>query len=237
MRISPQLTLVGLVGILLVVPSVARAQWQKKPYEEWSEKEALSVLNNSPWAQTQSATDTSRMFDTGVRVDSNQTRIAEVSQTQFRIRFFSARPIRQATSRLIQLKQKGQVSKELGARLQALAQAEFPDYIVVTVVTEYADSKSRIGEAATLLDRQSTAQLKGQTYLSVGGHRAFLLEYQPPRNDGFGARFIFPRMLDGKPLISNDSGEISFHAELVAGPTLNMRFKIKEMIFDGKVEY
>ncbi len=216
----------------------ASAQWQKKPYSEWSEKEVLNVLDSSPWGQTQTVTDTTNMVDTGRRLDSGQSRVAEVPQTKFHIRFFSAKPIRQATSRFIELRQKGSLNQQLAGQLKALAAADFPDYIVITVVADVADSKSQMGAAATLLDRQTTAQLKSGTYLSVsGGQRVFLEEYQTPRKDGLGARFIFLRIQDGKPFVNVESGEILFHSDLNGGPTLSQRFKIKDMIFEGKLEY
>jgi hypothetical protein len=178
------------------------------------------------------------MFDEGRRLDSSQSRVVEVPQINFRIRFFSSKPIRQAFSRLVELKQKGQLNKQLAGQLDALAAADFPDYVVITVVTEVAESVSLMGLAASLLDRQTTPQLKNATYLTVkGGARIFLQEYQPPRKDGFGARFVFPRMVDGKPIIDPDSGEVQFHSALTRGPELNMRFKVKDMMFEGKLEY
>ena len=224
--------------LFLLFPIAVSAQSQKKPYSEWSEKEALNILNHSPWGQTQTVADTSKMFDTGRTLASGESRVAEVPQTDFRIRFFSAKPIRQAISRLVAIKQKGEVNPQLAGQLRALAAADFPDYIVITVVTEVTQSGSQMGVAAALLDKQVTAQLKSGTYLAVnGGQRVFLQEYQAPRSDGFGARFIFPRQVEGKSLINSDSGEILFHAELNGGPTLNMRFKVKDMVFDGKLEF
>jgi hypothetical protein len=124
--------------------------------------------------------------------------------------------------------QKGQVNKQLAAQLDALANANFPDYVIVTVVTETAQAGSLMGIAASWLDKQSTSQLKNDTYLPVkGGQRVFLAEYQPPRKDGLGARFIFPRTLDGKPFITSDSDEVLFHSQLNAGPELTCVSKSK----------
>ena len=238
MRLSRRLVILRLVVLSLMLSTIAVAQWQKKSYKQWSEKEALNVLDNSPWGQTQTYTDTSHMFDEGRRVVSNEKREIEVPEIRFRIRFFSSKPIRQATSRLVELMQKGQVSKQLAAQLDALANADFPDYIIITVVTEAAQSGSLMGMAASLLDRQSTAELKNGTYLAVkGGKRVYLSEYQAPRKDGLGARFIFPRKVDGKLFITTDSDEVLFFSELNAGPELNMRFKIKDMTFGGNLEY
>lgn len=237
MSLSRHICKILMLG-LICFATVAYAQWEKKSYKQWSEKEALAVLNNSPWGQTQIYTDTSHMFDTGRAVDSNQRREVEVPQVKFHIRFFSSKPIRQATSRLVELMQKGKVSKQLEAQLEALANANFPDYIIITVTTEAAQAGSLMGLAASLLDRQTTSQLKNDTYLSLkGGKRVFLLEYQPPRNDGLGARFVFPRLVDGKPVISLEDQEVLFHSSLNAGPDLSMRFKIKDMMFGGSLEY
>ena len=114
MRFSRRITILSLTSLSLILSTIASAQWQKKPYSQWSEKEALNILNNSPWGQTQIYTDTSHMFDEGRAVLSNQRREVEVPQINFRIRFFSSKPIRQATSRLVELMQKGRVQQTVG---------------------------------------------------------------------------------------------------------------------------
>jgi hypothetical protein len=225
------------LAVALLSGGQASAQWDKRPYREWSDKEVHNLLDNSPWAQTQTSTDTSHMFDTGRAVASNERREVEVPETKFHIRLFSAKPVRQATARLIEIQRKGEISKQLAAQLEGLANGSFPDYIIVTVVMEVAKSGSQMGAAASLLDRQTTAQLKSDTFLSLKGKRLFLVEYQPPRPDGLGARFIFPRLVDGKPFISEAEGELVFHSSLNNGPELSTRFKTKDMMFNGTLEY
>ncbi|MCU1264653.1 MAG: hypothetical protein JWM21_971 [Acidobacteria bacterium] len=238
MRFQNRKAIACLASLGLMWAGSVSAQWQKKPYQEWSEKEALKILNDSPWGQTQTVTDTSKMFDTGRTLASGESRVAEVPKTNFRIRFFSSRPIRQATSRFVELKQKGPINEQLAAQLQSLANADFPDYVIITVTTDSTDSGSQMGSAAVILDKQTTSQLKNDTYLLVsGGQRVFLREYQPPRKDGLGARFIFARTVDGKPFITPESSELLFYSKLTGGPELSMRFKIKDMLFNGKLEY
>ena len=64
-----------------------QAQKQLKPWAEWSQKEAQKILNDSPWGQTQTETDTSQMFfsptnDTGVtRSTSNSASRAQQGAT------------------------------------------------------------------------------------------------------------------------------------------------------------
>jgi hypothetical protein len=233
------MTMLCLPSLLLMIPIALSAQWQKKPYGEWSEKEAVNVLNNSPWGQTQEFADTTAMFDTRKTLDSGQSsRVSETARTRFRIRFFSAKPIRQATSRLIEIKQKGKEDGQLAARLKALVDADFSRYVVITLVIDTAETPNQTGALATILVKQITSDLKSETYLlATGGERVILQEYQPPRQDPFGARFIFPRTVDGKPIINPDSREVIFHTQLKDGPNFNMRFKVKDMVLDGKLEY
>jgi hypothetical protein len=42
--------------LVLAHPLSLSAQWNKKPYTEWSEREAMKLLNDSPWCQTKAVT-------------------------------------------------------------------------------------------------------------------------------------------------------------------------------------
>jgi len=212
------------------------AQWNKKPYTEWSEKESMKVLNDSPWAQTQTITDTSQMTGQG-RADSSQSRISEVFSVNLRIRFLSAKPVRQAISHVMEMNNREKISPELANRLKAFAAADFPDYIVITVVADSDKSSRLLQQTRQEFYKLTTAELKNNTFLLASGQRVFIKEYQPPGSDGLGARYIFPRIVDGKAFINADSGEILFHSEPVGFATLNTRYKVKDMMFEGKLEY
>ncbi|HXG91860.1 MAG TPA: hypothetical protein VNN73_05750 [Blastocatellia bacterium] len=264
MRLSSRAIKLSALALLLAFPIASSGQWDKKPYTEWSEKETMKLLNNSPWCQTQSFTDTTRTASTTRSGAGQTTAIAETITVNFRVRFLSAKTVRQAISRYMELQQKEKLSEQMAVRLKAFASADFPDFVVVTVTVDSDRASNMLQEANSLLTRLTTAQLKNNTYLQAsGGERVFLQEYQPPRNDGLGARFVFPRTVDGKPIIASDAGEIVFHAELSGGSalnstvpnsdipnrdasgrtaqpigfTLNTRHKIKEMAFAGKIEY
>ena len=223
-------------ALALFVASIVPAQWNKKPYTEWSEKEAMKVLNDSPWGQTQRLTDTSQMTGQG-RADSSGSRIQEVFYVNFRIRFLSAKPVRQALSQLMDMSNRERISAELANRLRQFADAPFPDYVVITVSAD-ADRGSRLlQQSQQAFYKFTTNELKNNTYLVASGQRVFIQEYQPPGKDGFGAKFIFPRLVDGKPFITPESGEVLFHSEPSGATALHMRYKVKDMMFDGKLEY
>jgi hypothetical protein len=242
--------MLGALSLLVICPNTISAQWGKKPYSEWSEKEALKLLNESPWGQTQTFTDTTKNFSTA----RGSTTIAEVINVNFRVRFLSAKPVRQAISRYMELQQKGKLPEQLAAQLKAFAAADFPDYIIVTVVCDSDRASNMLQQANDLLSKLKTSELKNSTYLlGKDGERVFLKEYQAPRNDGLGARFVFPRLVNGEPFITDKTGEVLFHAELGGGSrlnsaipnsdiasngfTLSTRHKVKDMMFNGKLEY
>jgi hypothetical protein len=223
-------------ALVLAYPLSLSAQWNKKPYTEWSEKETTKVLNDSPWGQTQALTDTTQM--TGqARADSSQSRVADVFSVNIRIRFLSAKPVRQAISHLMEMKNGKNISAQLAAQLKAFAAADFPDYIVITVTTESDKASGLLQQTQAAFYKLTTNELKNNTYLLAGGQRVFIKEYQPPGNDGLGARYIFPRMQQGKPFITPETGDVLFHSEPIGTAMLNMRYKVKEMMYDGKLEY
>lgn len=260
--------LVGTLALLFIQPPASLAQWNKKPYTEWSEKEATKVLNDSPWGQTHTFTDTSRQSSTQTTGTTPTTAIAEVVNVNFRVRFLSARATRQAFVRMIELQQKGKLPEQVAARMKAFASADFPDYIVVAVTVDSDKPSNMLQQANSLLYKLTTNELKNNTYLVTdNGKRLFLKEYQPPAKDGMGARFIFQRLLDGEPFVSEKSGEIGFHTDLSGGSsldgtiantaipnrehvsgtanrtastfgfTIKTRYRVKDMVFDGKLEY
>jgi hypothetical protein len=229
----------GAALLLLAVSLAASAQMDKKPYTEWTEKEAEKLLEKSAWAQTQVSTNASGTFSTGPGTTnaSNSTPSGGIDQIYYHIRFLSAKPVRQAISRIMELRQKGEMSDQLAAQLKAFANQDFADYVIVTVTVEGSESKGRLQAATALLNSLTTVTLKNNTYLIVKDQRIFLQEYQAPRNDGLGARFVFPRMVDGKPIITAENDEVKFVSELASNLKLNMRYKVKDMMYGGKLEY
>ncbi|MEK6406566.1 MAG: hypothetical protein AABN34_06345 [Acidobacteriota bacterium] len=238
MNLSRRFLILSIPVLLLLFSVTTPAQWDKKPYAEWSDKEALKVLNQSPWGQTHSFTDTSKMFSTGPRgLSPQQTAEANLRRVNFRIRFLSARPIREAFVRAIELKQKGQLPKQFADQLKAFVANEFRDFILVVVGFDSTESTGEIEQVRALLNNRTTADLKNNTYLQVGGKRVFLEEYQSPKSDGFGARLVFPRLVEGKPLITEATEDIHFVSELSPTYKLDSRYKIKDMMYQGKLEY
>jgi hypothetical protein len=221
------------------------AQKKMKPWTEWSEREIDKILNDSAWGQTQAETDTSEMFYTPTAqgrstVSSNRTgndrtqqgALNQATTVNYRIRLLTAKPIRQALARRMQLQK-----PELAEQLKAFAEQQMDQYIVVIV--DYDSSDRRLsGPAMQVFNSSTTANLKNATYLETkDGKRIFLQEYIPPANDGMGAKYVFPRALENAPFVNEQSGFLRFYSETGKNLKLNMRFKVSDMMYDGKLEY
>ena len=249
MKFINRICVLNALALFLFCSLTASAQWNKKPYTEWSEKEATRLLEESAWAQTQAFTEHSeaqslekdtrgRVTDTSRSDDLGSSRTSDLPVVNFHIRFLSAKPVRQAIGRLMELRQKGNLSEQAAARLKAFATSDSTDVIIVAVLVDAPKVTNTFQEARALIYKQTTAELKNNTYLLVkGGERVYLQEYQRPGSDGLGARFIFPRVLNGKPVIGAENESVRFYSELSTTYTLNRSYKVKDMTFGGKLEY
>src|SRR6266404_9568544 len=244
---------IAALAMVLFMAVAVSAQKPVKPWGEWTQKEAQKILDDSAWGHTQTETDTSQMFFSptsdptrpGIRTTSNDSsRLSQGATNQavplnFRIRFFTARPIRQAFARTIALKQ-ATVTKQLTDQLTAWSDQHTDDWIIVAVTFDSTDQRYT-GPVMQAFGSATAETIKNNTYLErKDGKRIFASDYQAPGPDGAGAKFVFARTLDGQPFLNAESGEVRFYSEFqTAKPPfkLDMRFKVADMVFDGKLEY
>ena len=208
--------------------------YKKKPYVEWSEKDAQKMLSHSPWAYTYTFTQTQQQF---WRPGTNTAGVNEIN-VNFYIRWLSAKPIRQAFARLIALQQRSEVEPaSLRAKLDEFVNRSFPEHIVLAI--DYNSNDGRLhGEVMQILNSLVTSRLKNNTYLvKDNGEKVWLAEYQPPQPDGLGASFVFPRRLGENPFLSPGDKSVRFITELSGRYSLSIRFKVADMVFDDQLEY
>ncbi len=241
-----------LIGVALILSCIglesaveANQKEKQKSWTEWTQKEAEKMLSDSPWAQIQKDTDTTEMFyqptANSQRAPNSNERLEQGATNQstnvnYGVRFFSARPIRQAFMRSIQLQQK-KLEPEVLERMKNFAEMSATDSIIIAVTIDGTDKRS-LGEVMQIINSAATGTLKNKTYLERNdGKRLFLQEYVPPGRDGFGARFIFPRMVDNQPFLGPDVSDVRFFADIASTIKINRRFKLADMMLDGKLEY
>lgn len=236
---------------LLLCASSAVAQ-KNKPWTEWSKKDVEKTLNDSAWGQTQTegassqqpsqtsaitSTTAARREDSNIgaanRVESGEVKAS--TAVKYHVRFLSAKPVRAAFARQV-LMAREKPDEELAGQLQAFVDRDFGEYIVVSVGVEVENEKmatpvTRAFSAATTEALQKTVYLERKD-----GKKLFLMEYRAPTGDGMGAKFIFQRVVDGQPFLSQEDN-VKFVAQLNERMKLNTRYKLSDMLYDGKLEY
>lgn len=246
-------------GSLLLLIGLSASAQKGKPWTEWTVKDAQKVLTDSGWAQTQTeltdaaqptaasavtksaengnganmvSSEASKSMESGENIGKRNASLS----LNYRVSFLSAKPIREAFIRMIELQRAGMPPEKL-AELRTFIDRDFGDYVVVTVNLDGTDKK-RLAPAMQEISGADANVLKTTTYLErKDGKRVALMDYRAPIQDGLGAKFIFPRTLDGKPFIDANSGEVRIYIEVGKNVKLNRRFKISEMMYDGKLEF
>jgi hypothetical protein len=215
--------------------------WEKKEYKEWTQKECAKVLQDSPWAQKMELTSVSVMDNSSSRTstDGGQPSI------KYWIQFRSALPIRQAMVRQGQIANKYEtLSAEQKQAFDKQAEAllgGFPEDAVIVSVSYQTNDTTRDQELARWWQQKSTEQLKNQVYLSGNKTKVPIARFAVAQGAERSFQFIFPREVDGKPVITPQDKSIKLEFPY---PAMGMgsgqafqEFKVEKMIFGGNIAY
>ena len=242
-------TVVSACLMVLMFACLALAQKQK-PWTEWTKKDVDKTLNDSAWGQTQteggSSSQSSESAVTQVaaknaadrQLSARQGESGEgkpVAYVKYHVRFLSAKPVRAAFARQVLLS-KETPDEALATQLQGFIDRDFSEYIVISVGVEVGDQKMA-GPIMQAFSSATAEALQKTVYLErKDGKKLFLMDYRPPVEDGMGAKFVFKRSVDGQPFLSeNDS--VRFVAQMNEKMKLDTRYKLSNMLYDGKLEY
>ncbi len=204
--------------------------WEEKPFTEWSEKEVRKLLFDSPWVKKwrynvpEMAIITRDRFPRSTTSDVTEIIPKErhIREQTYYISWVSALPWKQAIVRYNQLQ---------GNPLDVIQIERFlsaPESCIQINIT-ISDPE--------LLSLNLRDKMMEMTYLQTKtGKRIPLLDYHPPtRENERVALFIFPREEDGKSLITLEDKEVTFTTRL-DNLTLRCKFKLKDMVINGKLE-
>jgi hypothetical protein len=233
---------------MFAVTSMAQ---KEKPWTEWTKKDVEKTLNDSAWGQTQSeggstSSPSSESAVTQVaaprsadrQLGSRQGESGEarsVGYVKYYVRFLSAKPVRAAFARRVLLA-KSEPDEALTAQLQGFIDRDFSEYVVVSVGVEVGDQKMA-GPIMQAFSTATTEALQNNVYLErKDGKKLFLMDYRAPVEDGMGAKFVFKRIVDGQPFLT-ENDTVRFVAQLNEKMKLNTRYKLSDMLYNGKLEY
>ena len=161
---SNKLPVVVFLTIFLTAAGLVVGQKQMKPWKEWSKNDAQKVLTDSPWAHQQvdqdfvEPTPLTRPPDASI-----DSRLKQNEGMTYGIRFFSARPVRRAFVRMIQLQRKD-LPPDTMTRLNTFAEVASDDSIIIAVTIENPDA-NMLGKAMQIVRNATTTEIKNTTYL------------------------------------------------------------------------
>jgi hypothetical protein len=236
---SRAVTLLALLGFALAIYAA------DKPWTEWTKKDAEKILQDSNWSQTQTYTDISEpMYSSAQRPTGGMGALNMYTNLKYYISFLSAKPVRQAYLRLAELNPEQTTPADIEKMRQFVATKEFEKAIVIAVTYSSTDQRF-LSSAFSTFSNGITSTLKSNCYLDVKGKRVFLQEYvRPVVGQNLGAKFIFPRFVDDKPVIDDKTRDVRFYAEFPPPKDtsniqvkLDMRFTVAKFLYEGALEF
>jgi hypothetical protein len=263
LRLEPRLTRLAAMTILLFgllgQQLLAGDSWEKKPYDQWTEPEALKVLQDSAWsklsfvwANSEAQVARPESKSTGGEVHSEEhsnccrtfTRIVDGASTEDSPVDSASPggpvPIRQVLSYRVLLYSSARIRQAL-VRLsqirggiwdvQADASLQKPMEDLVIAVA---------GPNMEPFDNTTGELIVGSTYLRSrkgGREKVVLKDFVPPgaRQDGL-ALFVFSRKVDGKPAFSVADDQIEFGTGEGAF-RIRAVFKLEKMVVNGVPDF
>jgi hypothetical protein len=196
-----------------------------------------STPTGSQGANPRDVTDRSRGYgmDTGSGVSGEKE-----LEDRYVVRFFSAPMIRQAYVRALQIQNKYDkmppaMKQAFDAKMERALNITFPDQIVVSLTFE-TNNRELGMEVNRQLNQVTKDQLKQKVYLITDRlGRIELIDYAPPSPDGTGAKFVFPRNVNGSPVLSTEDKEIRFELFVPGTDTMNKKGEEHKVFVEWKV--
>ena len=220
--------------LLLALPAFAAdAGILGKPYTTWTLEEAVEVLNQSPWARQETFTRVIGGIGSGILGEK------EIYSTFF-VRFLSARPVRQAYARVKQIKagydQMDRAAKrKFDAVLNPGLKMDVSNWIVVAVSFRSNDPSLEL-QITQFLQGQTTETMKARAFISTPRfHQVKLSAYFAPQDDVVGAKFVFPRRIQGVPVVIPEDQVVSFELDVPSfEQDLRANFFVTRMVVKGE---
>lgn len=220
--------------IIWFTASVLGEQIWNEDFTRWTLAEAVSVLNKSPWAIRETFTQVIGGIGSGRRGEK------EILQT-FYVRLLSARPIREAYARIRQIqggydKLPAQEKRTFDRLTRDGLQLDVSRWIVVAVGFRSNDPGQEL-EVKRFFETQTTESLKNTSFLSTSHFSQVpLAAFYPARLEGIGAKFVFPRKVDGIPVVSDEDEQFTFESVIPgADPQLRVVFSVPQMFVEKEL--
>ncbi len=247
-------------ALLLFATAFAADFWEKKEYKQWSQSECKKLLEDSPWAKQFTLSSVTGIDNSAASRESTDQGQPYI---KYQIQFRSAKPVRQAIVRQQQFATKydslsaGQ-KQEFDKTADSFISADLSESVIVNV-TYATNNRDNDRDLARYWQSQTADLLKNTVYLSnTKGEKIYLSNFVAAQGAERSFQFIFPRELNGKPLIDGmkdkilklefaypiignlgdpSSGTSSTGSNQGAKGRGYLEFKVDKMVFDGAVAF
>lgn len=222
----------------------ARDRWSSKSWQKWSVDDCKAMLQDSPWARTWSTS--TEEFPTMGQPSGGTGREQEPT-IYYHVQLRSALPVREAVAREIEIvnkydKMDDAKKKAFDVSVSSYLSRNYDDSIVIHL--EYG-SNVEIYERDLMQAWQSLppGTVPVDTYLIIDrGQRVVPQRMEVARGAQTAVEFIFPRIVNGKALISEMDKSFAFQFMSPAiGPFPTQRayieYRPQKMSFDGKLSF
>lgn len=221
---------------LVMAPLAAAEFWEKKDYQQWTEKDCTKLLTNSPWAHSNS-------FRRNANIGSTFTGERETTEIIY-FRVLSARPVRMALARLQLLERPD--DEALRQQVEAFLASPQGDQIVIQISYKgIPGTTPQLHELHRFFGQATLAAFHGNTTLSSKEVTVPIREYLPWGPDRPNAAFVFPRYDEsGKPYFDGSEDSITLRSEFEVPMTdgtreyaIHVKMKPKEMVFQQEFAF
>ncbi|HVF45947.1 MAG TPA: hypothetical protein VNA17_00125 [Pyrinomonadaceae bacterium] len=215
-----------LIVTLTAVAFGQSALEKNKPIDQWTQKEATEILNNSAWVRTyQSNEGAAAAAAAGARRQQSDNRLvgSERSRSDLTgapppivMRLYSGLPIRLAIARLRQIaagyeKMNDKAKAEFNQANKMLLECPACKNNYVVSLTQIPNPSGEFVEEA-IFEGMTLDQMKGNAWLrNDKGEKRELIHFIAPAKRGDSAMFFFARNDDkGNAFLTKDNSEFSF---------------------------
>jgi hypothetical protein len=234
--------------IVLATASFAQGPWAKKDWKQWSKEDCRKVLEDSPWAQRWDHSD-NKMANFATRTRGTSGVGSESELTVFYVvQFRSARPVREAVVRQVLIANQYDLldpekKESMRKQTDGFLNRSYDDVIVVHVtygsnVPEYNRDLATFWQT-----RYSEGTVPQEAFLNGSrGQKITPVRMVSPKGGAQEFELIFPRMVEGKPLL--EPGDKTISVEFISPPIgdvsssrVFVEFKVDKMALNGQLIY
>ena len=245
----------AILVMLLLIGTTAAAQgpWAKKEWKQWSKEDCKKILEDSPWAQRWA-----RAEPKMAEFSTSQTREGVGAESKLEvfyiIQFRSSLPIRQAIARQAQVqynydKMEPKDRAALDKQTDPIINATYDDRIIVFV--QYGSNVQQYNsDLRRFWQNYPPGTVPQEAFLNTSsGKKISPLQMVAPRGGEQAFSLIFPRIVDGEPVVK--PGDKSFTIEFRSPAVIKqesqttavhtdrvyVEFKVEKMMFNGQLSY